>query len=620
MSAKPMLTANLNALRLRHPVVLERILSVGTKKPDFFEYDDAGAEPILKTIRGEHSFPAYGPGKKINVIKRWFDGLIVAPESLYALPGFGDGSHARHFLEESASGTNFIVAEKDPALLRETFARFDCTDLLNDDRFILGTGDLDDAFFAGIQGAALSAIQDINMLVFSPLHSIDEAYYDRMRNELIRQYLVIRPLMEVNLRTATTIQSNTFRNLPFMANSPDVGELKDQFPELPFILVGAGPSLDESIEFLQMSQSRAIIVCSNSSLRKLINSGIKPHIVVTADPQSPTFEGFRGVDVSNLILACPFSAYPGIVELFEGRILSWCTFNPIVDILKRGLGLPNGTPIMEQGTVSGCVLDLSRLLGCKKVIFVGQDMAIREDGRYYTDDSSYSDHGGHFTNITKGHKLPGNTQDEVLVEGRLYVYLKTFEQFIAKQSGVEYVNLARTGVRIEGTTFMSYEDASDWVGDGSNANFVERVDELLSKKSSEVVLSEIYSDAKQFIEEIMSKSLTAAIETEMLPEKYSGMNYSENKVLLDLLRVADNVNKLVDENNLFWLFLFEGKTKNELVHYRRVIRDIKFPSKNWSAVQRNKEYFWALSEGCNWLLGELQKHNYFQTQKENVLS
>ena len=68
MSAKPMLTANLNALRHRHPVVLERILSVGTKKPDFFEYDDAGAGPTLKTIRGEHSFPTYGPGKKINVI------------------------------------------------------------------------------------------------------------------------------------------------------------------------------------------------------------------------------------------------------------------------------------------------------------------------------------------------------------------------------------------------------------------------------------------------------------------------------------------------------------------------------------------------------------------------
>ena len=144
-----------------------RILSVGTKKPDFFEYDDAGQSRSSRQFAANIlSQPMVG--KKINVIKRWFDGLIVAPESLYALPGFGDGSHARHFLEESASGTNFIVAEKDPALLRETFARFDCTDLLNDDRFILGTGDLDDAFFAGIGGAALSAIQDINMLVFRP--------------------------------------------------------------------------------------------------------------------------------------------------------------------------------------------------------------------------------------------------------------------------------------------------------------------------------------------------------------------------------------------------------------------------------------------------------------------
>ena len=31
--------------------------------------------------------------------------------------------------------------------------------------------------------------------LFSLLHSVDEQYYDKMRNELVRQYLVIRPLM-----------------------------------------------------------------------------------------------------------------------------------------------------------------------------------------------------------------------------------------------------------------------------------------------------------------------------------------------------------------------------------------------------------------------------------------
>ena len=172
-------------------------------------------------------------------------------------------------------------------------------------------------------------------MIFSPLHSSNEAYYDRMRNELVRQYLVVRPMMEVNLRTAPIIQGNTFENLPIIASSPDVSEIGDGMKNIPFILVGAGPSLDESIDFLKSVQDKSIIVCSNSPLRKLLHNGIKPHLVVTADPQEPTLAGFKGLDLAGLTLVCPYSAYPEIVRLFEGRILSWCTFNPIVDLVKN---------------------------------------------------------------------------------------------------------------------------------------------------------------------------------------------------------------------------------------------------------------------------------------------
>ena len=280
-------------------------------------------------------------------------------------------------------------------------------------------------------------------------------------------------MMEVNLRTAPIIQGNTFENLTIMAPSPDISEIGDEMKDIPFILVGAGPSLDESIDFLKSVQDKSIIVCSNSPLRKLLNNGIKPHLVFTADPQEPTLAGFKGVDVAGLTLACPFSAYPEIVRLFDGRILSWCTFNPIVDLVKKYMGKPPGSPIMEKGTVSGCVLDLSRLLGSKKVLFVGQDLCIRDDGRYYTDDSAYSDHGGHYSSISQGHRLPGNTQEQVLVEGRLFVYLKTFEQFIAEQSGVEYRNLARTGARIHGAPYMNYQDDMAWIGQTSSVVFEE---------------------------------------------------------------------------------------------------------------------------------------------------
>jgi hypothetical protein len=602
LSIKKILPVNENILRARFPVVLQRIHEIGDRKSESFFYDDTVEGNCLMIQRGEHSFPAYGKGKSDQLVKRWFRGLTMAKESLYAISGFGDGSHVRLFMQESSAGTNFLVAEKDPALLRETFARYDCSDILLNERFMLGVGEANDEFFNDIQGAAITGVNDINSIIFSPLHSVDEGYYDNVRNELLRQYMVVRPLMEVNVRTATDIQENTFRNLAHLAHAPDIGEMEGEFKDIPFILVGAGPSLDESIDFLKQVQDKAIIITSNSPYRKLINNGIRPHMVVTADPLSPTLAGFENISLEGVPLACPFSAYPEIVKRFSGRIMTWCTFNPIVDILKDRTGRKPGTNILEKGTVSACVLDISRLLGSRKVLLVGQDMAIRDDGRYYSDDTSYSDSGAHYASTEKGHRLPGNTQEKVIVEGRLFVYLKTFEQFISENQNVEYRNLARTGVKINGAPYITFEDAVGWVGESSSASFDTRTHELLSNQVVSSDLATIYSPAIQYVEKILTMALECAIKTELLPDKYSGTNYSENKQIKELLADANKVNALVDSNKSFWNFLFEGKTKGELVNYRRRIRDIEFPNRNWTAVQRNKEFFWALSEGSNWLL------------------
>ena len=163
---KPILPQNEAILRKRFPLVLQRILEVGSRMPQdfFYQEDDSGSTLMIQ--RGESSFPAYGHYKKENLINRWFSSLVLHPESLYAVTGFGDGSHLLHFLENSTSGTNFLGAEKDPSLLRETLARFDLTKLLSNERFILGTGEINDIFFADIQGAALSGVSDVNSVVF----------------------------------------------------------------------------------------------------------------------------------------------------------------------------------------------------------------------------------------------------------------------------------------------------------------------------------------------------------------------------------------------------------------------------------------------------------------------
>lgn len=613
-----MIENNVKILASRFPLVLARIQKIGNRLPESFFYEqNEENESVLMIQRGEHSFPAYGANRRQQILKRWFSCLNLAKESLYSITGFGDGSHVRYFLNESSSGTNFLVAEKDPALLRETFSRFDCSDILSNERLMLGVGEIDDDFFRDIQGAALTNLSEVNSVVYSPLHSVDESYYDKMRNELVRQYLVIRPLMEVNVRTATNIQENTLKNLNHLATAPDIGVFKDKFADTPFILVGAGPSLDESIDFLKEVQDKAIIVCSNSPFRKLLNAGIRPHLVVTADPMEPTLAGFQNISVEHDVpLACPFSAFPEIVKLFSGRIITWSTFNPIADYVKNFCGIGEGTKILEKGTVSGCVLDISKLFGCKNVYFVGQDMCIRDDGRYYSDDTSYSDSGAHFASSDKGQRLPGNTQDSVLVEGRLFVYLKTFEQFIKDSENVDYYNLARTGVRIEGAPYMEIEKASELIKSSNPHGFASELNIQLENQAPTPDLNILLKAIRSYTETILENALSAALKTELLPTKFQGTNYSDNKVLKNLLSAAGEVNKIVDSDKKLWNFLFEGKTKGELIVFRRIVRDIDFPNKTWGAIQRNKEYFWALAEGAHWLLNLIEN----SVDQQEVLS
>ena len=163
-----MLEANTKALASRFPFVLERILRTKTTPSENFFYrkeEDKKAHTLLLQ-RGEHVFPVYGKYKKENLIKRWIKTISLEKESLYGITGFGDGSHVKAILENSSSGTFLLIAEKDPALLRDTFSLIDCSDILLHERILLGVGDLDDDFFRDIQSASLTSISEVNSIIF----------------------------------------------------------------------------------------------------------------------------------------------------------------------------------------------------------------------------------------------------------------------------------------------------------------------------------------------------------------------------------------------------------------------------------------------------------------------
>ena len=61
------------------------------------------------------------------------------------------------------------------------------------------------------------------------------------------------------------------------------------------------------------------------------------------------------------------------------------------------------------------------------------------------------------------------------------------------------------------------------------------------------------------------KSLSLALESESIPDKFSQPHYANNKKLKDLLKRSSEVNAIVDSDKTFWSIVFEGKTKGELI-------------------------------------------------------
>ena len=51
------------------------------------------------------------------------------------------------------------------------------------------------------------------------------------------------------------------------------------------MIVGAGPSLDDSLAALARSRDRAVVLAADTALRPLLAAGIRPDIVAAVDPQ-----------------------------------------------------------------------------------------------------------------------------------------------------------------------------------------------------------------------------------------------------------------------------------------------------------------------------------------------
>ena len=199
---------------------------------------------------------------------------------------------------------------------------------------------------------------------------------------------------DANARTIKTFGNRWFRN--FLKNLKLINHvLKPVSLNLPFIVTGAGPSLEVQIPIIKKQKRENIFILAASSSRAALKAAaITPDMVIATDgtPWAALhlFESLRGNFSSPLAVSLSASL-PSQCENLP--LLPICDQSLWQTIVFKELGLPF-ISLPQRGTVSASALDLAFTLTNNKVFIGGMDLAnhdIRSHARPYSFDKLLED-------------------------------------------------------------------------------------------------------------------------------------------------------------------------------------------------------------------------------------
>jgi len=184
----------------------------------------------------------------------------------------------------------------------------------------------------------------------------------------------------------TNVEKNNFskpnvKSLRYLINTLDV-KLKQK----PVILVGAGPSLDNTIEKLKQYKDKLIIIATDVVAPTLCNRyNVKPDFICTVDPHNTIPKILAEVDCKIPLIA-PITVNPLLFDIYKGNIylFNMIDENKVKNELLNTFNIkaPQMSYIYNSLFVGGTCLQFATILKPETVFLMGYDLAFTDDKVY----------------------------------------------------------------------------------------------------------------------------------------------------------------------------------------------------------------------------------------------
>ena len=379
-SGNPILDKNLQCIEKYNPQLKEKLLNLPCLTNDIQLTETQLQEPNL-TYNG---FPLHSEiGAELEA-KKLFTESKTDSLSIHIIFGMGLG----YLFKEFATNTkgSVILYEPNLEILRVTLELVDFSEELSKGNVKLASDfqELDQVFVQVYQ------YQSEVFLLF--LDSYKTLFGGEIA-PLLTQAELVKGMFKEDLcsmqKRGLEYLQTVIKNLSHSLEATPLKELKDIYKGKTALVVSAGPTLDVNIETIKKNRDNVVIFCVGTAFKALANNGITPdflNIVEMIDCSSQV-KGYDLTDI-NLIFAPSTNESTQILKA-KSKFIFPAASTRAGQYWSQLTGIDT-TEYVSKGTVSYEALSSAKMLGFKKIILIGQDLAFINNS-CYSKDAAYSD-------------------------------------------------------------------------------------------------------------------------------------------------------------------------------------------------------------------------------------
>ncbi len=166
------------------------------------------------------------------------------------------------------------------------------------------------------------------------------------------------------------------QNIKYLLELPDLTRLSGRYRGAPALVIGAGPSLDQSLPLLaRQDRGPLLTIAAASALTPLARVGIHPDVVLALEAKDESRQ-LAMADPDRTLVAAASGAHPNHFHNYPGCHALFHLFPWLPKVLGQGLAVANG------GHVTSAAFTMALIWGCDPIVLVGQDLAFSQ-GRTY---------------------------------------------------------------------------------------------------------------------------------------------------------------------------------------------------------------------------------------------